>query len=117
MLKPIAMFAAAGFIGVLLTKVLMLLLLPLVGMFVGFVFLMLKIVLVISLVDNFLKPIIISRGSHLPFILVFLGVLGGVLTFGFIGVFLGPTLLAVGYQVLNEWMRRAKPEEPEWPNL
>ena len=62
--------------------------------------------LVISLVDNILKPIIISRGSHLPFILVFLGVLGGVLTFGFIGVFLGPTLLAVGYQVLNEWMRR-----------
>lgn len=66
--------------------------------------------LVISLVDNFLKPIIISRSSHLPFILVFLGVLGGVLTFGFIGVFLGPTLLAVGYQVLNEWMRRAQPE-------
>jgi len=70
-------------------------------------------VLVISLVDNFLKPIIISRGSHLPFILVFLGVLGGVLTFGFIGVFLGPTLLAVGYQVLNEWMRRARPEGSE----
>lgn len=71
--------------------------------------------LVISLVDNFLKPIIISRGSHQPFILVFLGVLGGVLTFGFIGVFLGPTLLAVGYQVLNEWMRRAKPQEPQRP--
>ena len=64
--------------------------------------------LVISLVDNFLKPIIISRGSHLPFILVFLGVLGGVLAFGFIGVFLGPTLLAVGYQVLTEWMRSSK---------
>lgn len=72
-------------------------------------------VLVISLVDNFLKPIIISRGSHLPFILVFLGVLGGVLTFGFIGVFLGPTLLAVGYQVLNEWVRRAKQQEPQMP--
>ena len=71
--------------------------------------------LVISLVDNFVKPIIISRGSHLPFILVFLGVLGGVLTFGFIGVFLGPTFLAVGYQVLNEWMRRARPEGPEVP--
>jgi predicted PurR-regulated permease PerM len=71
--------------------------------------------LVISLVDNFLKPIIISRGSHLPFILVLLGVLGGILTFGFIGVFLGPTLLAVGYQVLNEWMRRATPEGPERP--
>jgi len=35
-----------------------------------------------------------------------------VLTFGFIGVFLGPTLLAVGYQVLAEWMRRAKSQAP-----
>jgi len=69
--------------------------------------------LVISLVDNFLRPIIISRGSHLPFILVFLGVLGGVFTFGFIGVFLGPTFLAVGYHVLSEWMRRAKAEGPQ----
>jgi Domain of unknown function DUF20. len=56
------------------------------------------------MVDNFLKPFIISRGSSLPFILVFLGVLGGVVAFGFIGVFLGPTLLAVGYRVLNEWV-------------
>jgi predicted PurR-regulated permease PerM len=59
---------------------------------------------VVSMVDNFLKPFIISRGSRLPFILVFLGVLGGVLVFGFIGVFLGPTLLAVGYRMLDEWM-------------
>jgi predicted PurR-regulated permease PerM len=69
--------------------------------------------LVISLVDNFLKPFIISRGSHLPFILVFLGVIGGVLAFGFIGVFLGPTLLAVGYRVLSEWMESdAAPAPP-----
>ncbi len=60
--------------------------------------------LVISLVDNFLKPIIISRGSSLPFILVFLGVLGGVIAFGFIGVFIGPTLLAVGYRMVTEWI-------------
>lgn len=58
---------------------------------------------VISMVDNIIKPIIISRGSRLPFILVFLGVLGGVVTFGLIGVFLGPVLLAVGYRLLNEW--------------
>jgi predicted PurR-regulated permease PerM len=85
------------------------------GSFGWAIFMALWGLLVISLVDNFLKPIIISRGSHLPFILVFLGVLGGVLTFGFIGVFLGPTLLAVGYQVLNEWMRGAKPEGPQVP--
>ena len=74
------------------------------------VFLLLWGMIVVGWLDNFLKPIIISRGSHLPFILVFLGVLGGILTFGFIGVFLGPTLLAVGFHVLNEWMSRAKPE-------
>jgi predicted PurR-regulated permease PerM len=68
------------------------------------VFMVLWGVLVISMVDNFLKPIIISRGSSLPFVLVFLGVLGGVVAFGFIGVFLGPTLLAVGYRVVNEWV-------------
>ena len=48
--------------------------------------------LVVSSVDNFLKPMIISRGSDLPFILVLLGVLGGVVAFGFVGVFLGPVL-------------------------
>ncbi len=60
-------------------------------------------VAVISSVDNFLKPLLISRGSKLPFILVLLGVLGGVVAFGFVGIFLGPTLLAVAYRLLDEW--------------
>jgi predicted PurR-regulated permease PerM len=59
--------------------------------------------LVVSSIDNVIKPMIISRGSDLPFILVFLGVLGGVVAFGFIGVFLGPVLLALGYSLVNEW--------------
>jgi predicted PurR-regulated permease PerM len=59
--------------------------------------------LVVSSIDNVIKPLIISRGSDLPFILVFLGVLGGVVAFGFIGVFLGPVLLALGYSLVNEW--------------
>ncbi len=62
-------------------------------------------VAVVSSVDNFLKPLIISRGSNMPFVLVLLGVLGGAIAFGFIGVFLGPTLLAVGYALLAEWSR------------
>jgi predicted PurR-regulated permease PerM len=40
----------------------------------------------------------------MPFILIFFGVIGGAVTFGFIGVFLGPTLLAVGYRVVAEWV-------------
>lgn len=57
---------------------------------------------VISGVDNVIKPYIISRGSKLSFIVTFFGVFGGIATFGFIGVFLGPTLLAVGYSLIHE---------------
>lgn len=61
--------------------------------------------LVVSTIDNVIKPLIISRGSDLPFVLVLLGVLGGALAFGVIGVFLGPVLLAVGYALLTEYSR------------
>ncbi len=57
----------------------------------------------ISGVDNVVKPMLISRGSSLPFLLVLLGVLGGVLAFGFVGLFIGPVLLAVGYSLIREW--------------
>jgi predicted PurR-regulated permease PerM len=57
----------------------------------------------ISSVDNIVKPYLISRGSSLPFLLVLLGVLGGVLAFGFVGLFLGPTLLAVGFSLMRDW--------------
>jgi predicted PurR-regulated permease PerM len=59
--------------------------------------------LVVSGVDNVLRPYLISRGSKLPLLLVFLGVLGGLLTFGFLGIFLGPTLLGLGYVLFQEW--------------
>jgi predicted PurR-regulated permease PerM len=63
--------------------------------------------LVVSTVDNVIKPLIISRGSDLPFVLVLLGVLGGAVAFGFIGIFLGPVLLAVGYALLEVWVKEA----------
>ena len=66
--------------------------------------------LVVSSVDNVLKPMIISRGSDLPFILVLLGVFGGVVAFGFIGVFLGPVLLAIGFVLIKEWATPAAAE-------
>ena len=59
--------------------------------------------LVVSSVDNVIRPLIISYGSHLPFVLVLLGVFGGVVAFGFIGVFLGPVLLALGFAMVKEW--------------
>lgn len=54
-------------------------------------------------VDTFIKPLLISRGGSMPLVVVLIGVLGGAIAFGFIGVFLGPTLLAVGYRWLDEW--------------
>jgi len=66
------------------------------------VFMVIYGILCISGIDNFVKPYLISRGSKLSFIVTFIGVLGGIATFGFIGVFLGPTLLAVGYSLAQE---------------
>lgn len=60
----------------------------------------------VSSVDNILKPLLISRSSKLPFILVLFGVMGGVLAFGFVGIFIGPTLLAVGFSLTREWFVR-----------
>jgi predicted PurR-regulated permease PerM len=62
----------------------------------------------ISSVDNLIKPYIISRGSKLSFIVMFIGVLGGVAAFGFIGVFLGPTLLAVGFSLAQEILEQRR---------
>jgi predicted PurR-regulated permease PerM len=60
--------------------------------------------LVISSIDNFLKPLLIARGSTLSLGMIFLGVFGGVLAFGFIGVILGPVLLALGVALGHAWV-------------
>ena len=53
--------------------------------------------------DHLLKPILISRLGTTPLLIVMIGVFGGALAFGFLGIFLGPTLLAAGYSLLEEW--------------
>ena len=66
---------------------------------------------IISGVDNILKPYLISRGGNLPLVIVLLGVFGGILAFGFMGIFLGPTLLAVAYSLVNDWVAtQSRPE-------
>ncbi len=59
--------------------------------------------------DNVVKPWLISQGSDMPFILIFFGVVGGAFAFGFIGVFLGPTLLAVGFRLVEAWVTTNRP--------
>jgi predicted PurR-regulated permease PerM len=84
---------------------------------VGWGFFMLVWGLFVSTIDNLVRPLLISQESDLPFIFVFLGVLGGLLAFGFIGIFLGPTLLAVGYKLVEEWVTtRAEAVAPSPPS-
>ena len=65
----------------------------------------------ISSADNFIRPWLISRGADLPLLLTLLGALGGVFAFGFLGLFLGPVLLAVGYTLLKDWAKGAAEDE------
>lgn len=64
-------------------------------------------VAVISSVDNFMKPILMSRAGNLSMLLVVLGVFGGAIAFGFIGLFVGPALLAVAWNLTKAWLREA----------
>jgi predicted PurR-regulated permease PerM len=57
-----------------------------------------------GVIDNFMKPYLISHGTGLPLTLIFLGVLGGMIAWGFVGIFVGPTVLAVTYTLMQTWM-------------
>jgi predicted PurR-regulated permease PerM len=60
--------------------------------------------LIVSTLDNFLRPMLIKKGADLPLLLIFAGVIGGMLGFGLIGLFIGPVVLAVTYTLLDAWM-------------
>ncbi len=67
-------------------------------------FLLLWGLLAVNSVEHFLKPYLISHGAKLPFALLFVGVIGGLIAWGMIGLFIGPTLLAVTFSVLRTWV-------------
>jgi predicted PurR-regulated permease PerM len=56
--------------------------------------------------DNFLRPFLIKRGANLPLLLIFGGVIGGLLAFGVIGLFIGPVMFAVTYTLLVAWVNQ-----------
>lgn len=69
-------------------------------------------------VDNILRPYFIKRGVDLPLWLIFVGVMGGLLAFGIIGLFLGPVVLAVMYTLMESWVDELGPEpDPGPPEL
>ena len=60
--------------------------------------------LVVASIDNFLRPVLIKKGADLPLLLIFAGVIGGMLGFGLIGLFIGPVALAVTYTLFEAWI-------------
>jgi predicted PurR-regulated permease PerM len=76
----------------------------------GVVLVLFTIVAAVS--DNFLKPILIRRGVDLPLLLIIAGVIGGILSFGVMGLFIGPVVLAVTYTLLVEWVRNDDANAP-----
>lgn len=59
--------------------------------------------------DNFLRPFLIKRGADLPLLLILMGVIGGLLAFGLLGLFLGPVILAVAYTFVESWIAEDQP--------
>ncbi|WWO96963.1 MAG: AI-2E family transporter YdiK [Candidatus Dasytiphilus stammeri] len=65
---------------------------------------LLMLTCIIVAIDNILRTFLIRRGANLPIILVIGGVIGGLFTFGMIGLFIGPVVLAISYRLLHAWM-------------
>ena len=64
---------------------------------------------IVGTMDNFLRPVLIRRGADLPLVLIFAGVIGGLLGFGLVGIFVGPVMLAVSYTLVDAWLHDAEP--------
>jgi hypothetical protein len=58
----------------------------------------------VGTLDNFLRPFLIKKGADLPLLLIFAGVIGGLLSFGLLGIFVGPVVLAVSYKLFQSWV-------------
>ncbi|HKU86803.1 MAG TPA: AI-2E family transporter YdiK [Casimicrobiaceae bacterium] len=63
--------------------------------------------IIVGALDNVLRPILIRKGADLPLLLIFAGVIGGLVAFGIVGLFIGPVVLAIAYTLLNEWIAEA----------
>jgi predicted PurR-regulated permease PerM len=65
---------------------------------------LLVVTVIAATIDNVLRPFLIKKGADLPLLLIFIGVIGGIIGFGLIGIFVGPVLLAVSYTLLDAWL-------------
>jgi len=69
---------------------------------------LLAVTVVVSTLDNVLRPVLIKRGADLPLLLIFAGVIGGLIAFGLVGIFVGPMVLAVTYTLLSAWIEEGE---------
>ena len=60
--------------------------------------------IIVGASDNFIRPFLIKRGADLPILIIFAGVIGGLIAFGIVGLFIGPVVLAVTYTLLKAWI-------------
>ena len=65
---------------------------------------------VVSAIDNVVRPLLIRKGINLPLLLIFTGVIGGLIAFGIIGLFIGPVVLAVTHRLIEAWVVGGEPE-------
>ncbi|MGP1871453.1 MAG: AI-2E family transporter YdiK [Arsenophonus sp.] len=68
--------------------------------------------IVVATMDSILRPILIKIGANLSMILILIGVIGGILSFGVIGLFIGPVVLAVSHNLLTTWMNEVSVPKP-----
>ncbi|MBC7370132.1 MAG: AI-2E family transporter [Bdellovibrionaceae bacterium] len=61
---------------------------------------------IVGVSDNIMRPMLISKGADMPFVLIFSGVIGGIFAFGVVGTFIGPVILAVTYDLFKSWTQR-----------
>ena len=65
---------------------------------------LLVFVILAMTLDNFVRPVLIKKGADLPLVMIFAGVIGGLIAFGIIGLFIGPVVLAVAHTLLKAWI-------------
>ncbi len=73
---------------------------------------LLVVTVIVGTLDNFLRPWLIKKGADLPLLLILAGVIGGLLAFGLIGIFVGPLVLAVAYTLLGAWVAQGEAQDP-----
>jgi predicted PurR-regulated permease PerM len=60
--------------------------------------------IIVSISDAFLKPLLLGRGVEVPMLVILIGAIGGAITHGIIGLFIGAVILALGYEIFTKWM-------------